>query len=121
MLNSRQQFGQEGELIARRYLEERDYVILGANLSTEYGEIDLVAQKDKRIFFVEIRRRKNRMFGPAIESISDKKKQHIRRSTQFLLLQNQAWQKFIPYLSVIAIDENERGETNLEFLPDAFT
>ena len=107
--------------MARRYLEDRGYTILGANLSTDYGEIDLIAQKDKRIFFVEIRRRRGLAYGPAIESISDTKKQHTRRSAQFLLLQNKAWQNLVPYLSVIAIDENERGETNLEFLPDAFT
>lgn len=107
--------------MARRYLEERGYAILGANLSTDYGEIDLVAQKEKRIFFVEIRRRKGTTYGPALESISDKKKQHVRRSAQYLLLQNKVWQSLIPYLSVIAIDENERGETSLEFLPDAFT
>ena len=55
MLNAKQQFGKEGELMARRYLEDRGYTILGANLSTDYGEIDLIAQKEIRIFFVEIR------------------------------------------------------------------
>lgn len=121
MLNAKQQFGKEGELIARKYLEDRGYIILGANISTDYGEIDLVAQKDKKIYFVEIRRRRGLSYGSALGSISETKQRHIRRSAQFLLLQNKDWQKLIPYLSAIAIDENERGETSLEFLPDAFS
>lgn len=117
----RQQLGREGELLARHHLESLGYKILGTNFSTRYGEIDLVAQNGKNIYFVEIRSRLGNRYGTALESIDAQKVRHIRRSTESLLVDHAEWQGLVPFLSVIAIDGDENGNINLEFLPDAIT
>lgn len=121
METNKQQLGRESERLARHHLELLGYRILGTNYTTRYGEIDLVAQKEKNIYFVEIRSRLGNSYGSALESIDARKVQHIKRSTESLLVQHPDWQKFVPFLSVMAIDGDENGEFNVEFLPDAIT
>lgn len=121
MDTEKQQLGRESELLARHHLESLGYRILGTNYTTRYGEIDLVAQKEKNIYFVEIRSRSSLTYGSALESIDARKVQHIKRSTESLLMQHPDWQKLVPFLSVMAIDGDETGKLTIEFLPDAIT
>ena len=80
-----------------------------------------MAQKNNHLHFVEIRRRIGDGYGQALESITSKKISRIRKTAEYLLMQEKKWQDFVPFFSVVAIDENERGEVNIEFLPDAFS
>ncbi|MGB7420030.1 MAG: YraN family protein [Erythrobacter sp.] len=50
--------GREGEDEAARWLEERGWVILDRRRKTKAGEIDLVAQCDNLIAFVEVKWRR---------------------------------------------------------------
>jgi putative endonuclease len=47
--------GREGESAAARFLCERGYTIVSRNFRTRRGEIDIVAEKDSRIVFVEVK------------------------------------------------------------------
>ena len=116
------QSGSVGEAMAAAYLEERGYEIIGRNLHCRYGEVDLVAQKQKSLYFVEIKRRVGSAYGNALEAVSLTKMSRIRKTAHHLLFKNPEWQKLIPYFSVIAIDEDPSGATppKIEFLPDAF-
>ena len=55
--------GNLGEDIACRFLVERGFVIKDRNYLKKYGEIDIVAEKDKLLRFIEVksvsRRKKN--------------------------------------------------------------
>jgi putative endonuclease len=50
--------GREGEDEAARWLEEQGWVILDRRRKTKTGEIDLVAQRDNLIAFVEVKWRR---------------------------------------------------------------
>jgi putative endonuclease len=119
MNNYRKNIGNEGESIAADYLKERGYQILATNQSCPHGEIDIIAQKGKKIHFVEIRRRLNQEFGSAIESITKTKMSRIRKTATFLRNKHISWRSLYPYFSVIAID-GENENLKIEFLPDAF-
>lgn len=114
--------GAVGEDLAEKYLKAQGYEILGRNMTCRHGEIDLVARKADRLFFVEIKRRRGNDFGSAIEAVSLTKQKRIRKTAESLLFKNKAWQKLIPFFSVVAIDEDPEGRTDprIEFLPDAF-
>lgn len=62
--------GKQGEQIALRFLEEKGYQILGSNYHTRFGEIDLIAQKDGVMVFVEVKTRTNTAFGLPEESVT---------------------------------------------------
>ncbi|WP_276359062.1 YraN family protein [Daejeonella sp. H1SJ63] len=66
-------FGANGEQIARRYLEESGYEILDQNWTFGKAEIDLIAYKDSTIVFAEVKTRRNNTFAEPEDFVSDEK------------------------------------------------
>lgn len=52
---AKRQLGDTGEGIACRYLEHRGYRIVERNYLKPWGEIDIVAEKAKKLYFVEVK------------------------------------------------------------------
>ncbi len=74
---NRQQTGRLGERLARRHLETLGFKILDANYRTRWGEIDIVAEKDAELVFVEVRTRRSRSMGTPEESLTKAKRSHL--------------------------------------------
>ncbi|MDP3726623.1 MAG: YraN family protein [bacterium] len=47
--------GELGEDIGCRFLKEKGFKILGRNYRKKWGEIDIIAEKSKKIHFVEVK------------------------------------------------------------------
>lgn len=78
MSDSRAALGQRGERMAEAYLLQSGYEIVGRNVRTRRGEIDLVAIDGKELVFVEVRTRSGQIFGTAAESVTWRKRQKLR-------------------------------------------
>lgn len=50
-----QKTGEIGENIAARFLMKHGYAILERNYTKKWGEIDIVAQKDNKLYFGEVK------------------------------------------------------------------
>lgn len=75
--NSPRAKGYVGEDMATAELMKRGYHILDRNYTTPYGEIDIVAEQEGTIFFVEVKSRDvHNYFFPAT-SITDNKRHQI--------------------------------------------
>jgi putative endonuclease len=74
---SRRELGASGERIAREYLKAHHYKILEANFRCPLGEIDIVAQKDEWLVFVEVRTKSSSAFGTPEESLTKAKKDKL--------------------------------------------
>lgn len=111
--------GDLGEEWAADYLKKQGYKIIQKNVSCRHGEVDLIAIKQKSLFFVEIRRKTTTSYGSALESLDRNKLKKFWRTAEYLYHKNQEWQKRIPYLSVLTIDNDEDGNPKIEFLPNA--
>ena len=70
--------GQIGEDLARKYLEERGYSILEQNYKTRYSEVDLVAEKNGEMIFVEVRTKVGENFGTPEDTLNRKKLSKVR-------------------------------------------
>ena len=70
MPTTRTRTGTLGEGAARKYLEAQSYTILDANYRCRWGEIDIVAQDEDTLVFVEVRTRKRLSYGIPQESLS---------------------------------------------------
>ena len=69
--------GRLGEAMAAQLLEQSGYTITALNMHTRYGEVDIIAQGDGCICFVEVRtRQKDGMVSP-LESITPAKRRKI--------------------------------------------
>ncbi len=77
-----------GEKLALRYLISKGYRILEHNWTCWGGELDLIAQKNKTVVFVEVKYRTSTLYGSPHEYIDHKKKQRLLRSINLYLLKN---------------------------------
>lgn len=68
--------GRTGESLAKTHLENKGYKILGENWTSGKAEIDLIAYKDRRIIFIEVKTRTGNYFGEP-EDFVDKRKQKL--------------------------------------------
>jgi putative endonuclease len=72
-----QRLGKFGESLAVEYLLDRGYSILKQNWRSPYGELDIVAMKDNRIIFMEVKTRTSLRFGWPEEAITSQKQEHL--------------------------------------------
>jgi putative endonuclease len=72
-----QSLGKFGECLAVEYLLDRGYTVLKQNWRSPYGELDIVAMKDNRVIFVEVKTRTSLSFGWPEEAITPQKQEHL--------------------------------------------
>lgn len=72
--------GDFGERAAEEYLEEKDYEILARNFRLKLGEIDIIAEKDGCIVFVEVKTRRSNLFGEPGEYVDRRKQARIQKA-----------------------------------------
>lgn len=72
-----QKIGKWGEQAAVETLRSRGYEVIGRNVRTPYGEIDIVAKQGDTIIFVEVKTRTSNTMGLPEESITPRKREHM--------------------------------------------
>lgn len=107
-INKRMLTGQNGEEMARRYLELSGYKILSRNYRCRIGEIDIIAEKDGVLTFIEVKTRHTTVTGYPSESVTFTKQQKIRNAAQYYMLERNMLEN-MPVLSfdVIEIVQDE--------------
>ena len=79
--------GRIGEFDASEYLKKQNYKIIDQNYKNKIGEIDIIAQKDKTIVFVEVKKRLTLQFSRPCEAVTPYKQNKIRKVAQLYLMQ----------------------------------
>lgn len=69
--------GRAAEQFACEYLQQQGLKLLQRNYSCKLGEIDLIMLSPDSCIFVEVRFRKNRDFGGALESVTPGKQRRL--------------------------------------------
>ena len=72
--------GAFGEQYAARFLRREGYEIWSANYKTDVGEVDIIAQKDNIVCFVEVKTRQVGGMLPAAAAVDIKKQENIKSS-----------------------------------------
>ena len=89
MTKVRQALGKWGETQAADYLTRLGYQIIGRNVRTPYGELDLVAQvgagENSELVFVEVKTRASISLGPPEVSVDRRKQAHLIASAEHYL------------------------------------
>ncbi|KUO52376.1 MAG: hypothetical protein APF76_04900 [Desulfitibacter sp. BRH_c19] len=110
--------GRRGELAAQKFLENMGYEIITLNYRCKMGEIDIIAQKDNYIVFVEVKTRRNFKYGLPYESVSTQKQKKIRRVATYYLQANRIFNKDCRF-DVVSIKKNS-DQYVCEIIQDAF-
>jgi putative endonuclease len=70
MTHDRLRLGQFGERVAVAHLESKGYNVLARNFRCREGEIDIIAQSNGCLVFVEVKTRRGESMGAASESLT---------------------------------------------------
>ncbi len=82
--------GQHAELACCKYLQQQGLKLLAKNYYGRRGELDLVMLDNNTVVFVEVRYRKNDIYGGALESITPSKQLKLRKTAEQYLQQETA-------------------------------
>lgn len=106
-LTPRAQTGAWGEAIAAQHLAKQGYTIRDRNWRSGHGELDIVAERNGEIVFVEVRTRHSEAYGAPEETLRAHKQATLIKTAQAWLdqhnLSDAQWR-----IDVIAIDLDQR-------------
>lgn len=81
--------GNQGEELAIQLLKNNGYLIRAQNYFKKTGEIDLIAQKEEQIVFVEVKFRNSLDYGYPREAVTRSKQQKILKTALWYIKENQ--------------------------------
>lgn len=106
--------GKKGEKKAVLFLKKHGYKILETNFKNKIGEIDIIAEKDGVIVFIEVKNRSTYRFGRPIEAVDFRKQNKIKKVAEiYLMIKNK-------YYNDVRFDVVEVSNDNLEHIENAF-
>lgn len=127
MYSEKRKFGNKGEDIACRFLESKKYRILERNFLRKYGEIDIVAEKNSIIHFIEVKTLSREMdissfknseeYRPE-DNIHPKKLERIRRVLQVFLMENGLEDREWEFAIVGVILDEDKKVARVKFIKD---
>ncbi len=112
--------GVRGERIARAHLEGKGYRVRAQNFRSRTGEIDLVAEKDGTVIFVEVKAWS--AFGESeLEySINRRKRGRIVDTARLYLASNPDAREKRARFDVVFVDQGDSGN-GVRHIEDAFS
>ena len=116
MIN-RKRIGDRGEDNAVNFLLANGYEVLQRNFRFGRAEIDIIAQKNAVIVFIEVKTRKNNNYGYPESYLSEPQQERIHLAAEEYVLQNE-WQGNIRF-DIISILW-DADAFNFEHFEDAF-
>ena len=118
---STKQDGDWGEALVAEYLEARGCRVVEKKWRCRFGEIDLIAEKDGVILFVEVKLRTNLQYGMPREYVTAKKQEKLRAAALLYLSMHglDAPARF-DVAEVYTNAHHSARSTRIEYLEDAF-
>ena len=95
--------GIKGEETALRFLKKEGYRIITQNYRSRFGEIDIIAEEDGCLVFIEVKSRSNKAFGGPFDSINSTKKRHMIQSAISYMKTNECFGRKIRF-DVVGIE-----------------
>lgn len=108
--------GRKAEKAAATYLEMRGYRVIESNWRRPRCEIDIIAEKDGTVYFVEVKYRSSDEQGGGLEAITATKLKRMRYAATSWLVES----KWRGPSQLAAIEMTGPDFTVLSFLDDIF-
>lgn len=112
--------GDTFEDVAAHYLKGKGYRIVNRNYHAEGGELDIVAEIDNLLVFVEVKARKGKQFGAGHEAVSKSKMKKLIAATEQYLYELQPNSEKDIRFDVISIYGRTGTHPDITHIEDAF-
>ncbi|MFY2561813.1 YraN family protein [Corallococcus terminator] len=114
----RREFGDEAESVAVRYLEERGWRVKARNWLCRYGELDVVAEREDLVCFVEVRMRSSAVWGDPAHTVSFAKQRRVVKAALHYLFAHDLRERMMRFDVISVVGRGERA--TVEHIPGAF-
>lgn len=108
-----------GEKLARKHLKRQGYRILDKNYRTILGEIDIIAEDNHTLVFVEVKTRRDHSCGHPLEAVTPAKCRQISKVALFYLAENKMENRDARF-DVVAVSLGTEGKPEIELVQNAF-
>lgn len=106
---AKQGLGRTGERLAAEHLIREGYVILARNFRCPHGEIDLIAEEQQYLVFVEVKTRRGSAYGLPEDAVTTRKQRKLIQVATYYLDQygfdTRSWR-----IDVVAVQMSQRGK-----------
>lgn len=117
MTNAHLTIGQQGETHAQAFLQARGFAILETNWRCPFGELDIVAEQDTLLVFVEVKTRRTTDPGDALVMVTPRKRERLLRAVYHYLeaksLESRQWRVDVIAVTLV------RGQMHIHHVEDA--
>jgi putative endonuclease len=117
-MNGNKTTGDKGEVLAVDYLSKNGYKVIERNWRFKHWEVDIIAAKDNRLHFIEIKTRTSRLFGNPEESIGTEKMNNLKNAAEQYQYLHPEW-KYIQF-DVLAITLIYNQSPEYFFIEDVY-
>ena len=108
--------GSKYEQLAELFLKRNSCQVLERNFFAKVGEIDIIAIDNKTLIFVEVKFRKNKLYGGSSAAVTKSKQRKIIMASQIYLAKNTKYRKLPCRFDVICMEP----DLNIEWVKNAF-
>ncbi len=119
----RGELGRIGERLARKHLENNGFLVLHCNWRSGHRELDIVAEKEDCIHFVEVRSRREPVMVEPAQTVTRDKQLTLMSAARAYMSRFRL--DLEVQFDVIAIVFGPKGpddlQYKLEYIPDAFS
>lgn len=117
-----QAVGRAGEAYTAGWLQKQGYHIIARNWRCRYGEVDIIAQKDETVAFVEVKTRRPGAMVSPLEAVDRTKQRRLIMTAHCWLRASKC--RLQPRMDVAAVTaEEDRGQSlisGFDYYPSAF-
>ncbi|MFA5886829.1 MAG: YraN family protein [Patescibacteria group bacterium] len=119
-MNNKKQIGQQGELLAEKYLKQQGYEIIAKNYRLGRLELDIISKYKNNLIFVEVKTRQKTSASRFDNNLGHQQINNLKRAlTTFCLTKHYNLETARLDLIVIMIDQ-PTGVYTLKHYPDIF-
>ncbi len=108
MFSKKRIFGNSGEDVACFYLKKAGYKIIDRNYQLKYGELDIVAEKNSVLIFIEVKTSNPLSKIPPEENFTAKKLFKMQRIIDNYLILHKHSKETLYRLDLIAVKLNKK-------------
>ncbi len=118
---NKNRLGANGELLARKFLADKDLKFLKSNYRYERAEVDLIFEdeKTKILLFIEVKTRRSKEYGEPEESVNYYKQQQIKKAALGFISENVNYSDHDLRIDIVSVFLGN-GKVEINHIENAF-
>lgn len=119
-MKTTKEIGTKGEDYAAKFLKKNKYKIIERNYSEKFGEIDIIADNEQYLVFVEVKTRHTDSLTKPYEAVDFRKQQKIIKTAKMYVAKNNIDRYCRFDVCEVFVDKNTLNLDRINYIENAF-